>query len=76
MRFIINFFLFGFIFYLISVFFPDAFHTLVSWAEHVYVFLKGWWMELMHRYGTVKPPEGGEAAPKALLFLLTGRFFS
>lgn len=38
MRFILNFFLFGFLFYLISVFFPEAFSTLVSWASGVYGF--------------------------------------
>lgn len=38
MRFIINFFLFGFLFFLIYLFFPDAFQTLASWAQSVYDF--------------------------------------
>ena len=41
MRFIFNFFFFGFIFYLIWLFFPDAFHTLEGWAGAVYEFFKG-----------------------------------
>ncbi len=41
MRVIINFFVFGFIFYLIYIFFPDAFQTLVSWASAVYEFFHG-----------------------------------
>jgi len=40
MRFIINFFLFGFIFFLIWHFFPEAFTTLVSWAETVFDFFR------------------------------------
>lgn len=33
MRFILNFFFFGILFYLIYLLFPEAFHTLVSWAD-------------------------------------------
>jgi len=40
MRFILNFIVFGIIFYLIYVFFPEAFFTLVSWANKTYEFLK------------------------------------
>lgn len=40
MRFIFNFFFFGLLFYLIYLFFPDAFHTLVSWVNEVYLFFK------------------------------------
>lgn len=40
MRFILSFFFFGFLFFLIWVFFPEAFYTLVSWAQAVYDFLK------------------------------------
>ncbi|MBA3957446.1 MAG: hypothetical protein H0X51_03495 [Parachlamydiaceae bacterium] len=38
MRFILNFFLFGFLFFLIWIFFPEAFHILLSWAQSVYDF--------------------------------------
>lgn len=40
MRFIFNFIFFGFLFYLIYYFFPEAFHTMVSWAESVFVFIR------------------------------------
>lgn len=40
MRFIINFFFFGILFYLIWLFFPDAFKTLVSWADQVVAFFR------------------------------------
>lgn len=40
MRFLINFFVFGFLFFLIYIFFPEAFATLVSWAQSVYDFLR------------------------------------
>ncbi len=39
MRFILNFFLFGFIFFLIWYYFPEAFKTLVGWAEQVWTFI-------------------------------------
>lgn len=38
-RFILNFIFFGVLFYAISLFFPDAFQTLVSWAGKVYSFI-------------------------------------
>jgi len=50
MRFILNFFFFGILFYLIYLFFPDAFHTLVSWADRVYEFLKDLFMTLSERF--------------------------
>lgn len=74
MRFIFNFFLFGFLFYLIYVYFPDAFHTLVSWANAAFDFLKTWITELIHKFNATKAPETPEA-PKALLLFLTSRFF-
>lgn len=39
MKFILNFFLFGIIFFLISIYFPEAFQTLVSWAQNSYDFV-------------------------------------
>lgn len=71
MRFILNFFLFGFLFYLIYVFFPDAFNTLVSWANHVYEFIKTYAVELMQKFNS-HPSTGTGEAPKALLFFLMG----
>lgn len=40
MRFILNFFIFGFLFYLLWMFFPEVFNTLVSWANGAFEFLK------------------------------------
>ena len=40
MRFIFNFFFFGILFYLIHIYFPDAFNTLVGWADKVFIFLR------------------------------------
>jgi len=40
MRFIINFIFFGILFYIIYLFFPDAFQTLVGWANQTYEFIK------------------------------------
>lgn len=40
MRFILNFIFFGLLFYIIHLFFPEAFTTLVSWADTTYEFLR------------------------------------
>lgn len=60
MRFIINFFIFGFIFYLIYIFFPEAFQTLVSWASSVYDFFHGLFIKASEKYkestGSSQPP--------------------
>ena len=50
MRFIWNFFFFGILFYLIWVFFPDAFMTLVDWANHVVAFFKDLFMNIWNRF--------------------------
>jgi hypothetical protein len=50
MRFILNFFFFGILFYLIYLFFPDAFKTLVGWADQVYEFFKDLSMTLSNRF--------------------------
>lgn len=40
MRFILNFIFFGLLFYLIYLFFPEAFNTLVSWVNQIYEFFR------------------------------------
>jgi len=40
MKFIFNFMFFGLLFYVIWLYFPDAFHTLQSVAETVVAFIK------------------------------------
>jgi len=52
MRFIFNFIFFGILFYLIWMFFPDAFLKLVSWADQIVAFLRdlimGLWSKVPH----------------------------
>lgn len=50
MRFIINFFFFGILFYLIYLFFPETFVTLVSWADKTYEFLKDLFLGVSNRF--------------------------
>lgn len=38
MRFILGFIFFGLLFYIIYLYFPEAFQTLVAWAGKVYTF--------------------------------------
>lgn len=71
MRFIINFFLFGFLFYLIYIFFPDAFHTLVSWATTVYDFLGALYHTISEKIGWKRPETAPEHAQQAMFYLLT-----
>ena len=49
MRFIFNFFFFGLLFYIIYLFFPDAFHTLVSMADKSYEFLRDLFQGLVEK---------------------------
>ena len=60
MRFIANFFFFGILFYLIWMFFPDAFLTLVSWADHVVAFFRelivNTWDKVQHTTPTTPEP--------------------
>lgn len=55
MRFILNFFFFGLLFYLIYLFFPEAFHTLVSWANQVYLYLRDLFLNLSGRMQSSAP---------------------
>ena len=64
MRFIWNFFFFGILFYLIWAFFPDAFMTLVGWANHVVAFFRDLIMGLWDKAQPHMPttPEAPQAA--------------
>ncbi|MDB2614152.1 hypothetical protein N9Y92_03215 [Chlamydiales bacterium] len=46
-RFIANFFFFGLLFFLIYLYLPEAFETLVTWAHNVWNWL----------LGLINPPE-------------------
>lgn len=70
MRFILNFFFYGLLFYLIYLFFPDAFHTLVSWANNVYDFLREAVLSLTGKLSSPTPTEPAhEPAPQTALLL-------
>lgn len=58
MKFIFNFIFFGLLFYLISIYFPDAFATLQSWALAIVNFAKDGF-----HYITEKMSSGGPVAP-------------
>jgi len=49
MRFIFNFILFGVLFYAIYIAFPEAFATMVGWANSIYEFLRSISLQLYHR---------------------------
>ena len=58
MRFILNFFFFGLLFYIIWLYFPEAFTTLVSWASQVFDFFRDLFHNLSNRFShsTTEPP--------------------
>lgn len=39
LRFFVNFFLFGLLFFIIHRYLPDTFNTLVVWIDHIFDFL-------------------------------------
>ncbi|CAF23851.1 unnamed protein product [Candidatus Protochlamydia amoebophila UWE25] len=53
-RFIFNFILFGILFYLIYLFFPEAFDMLVSWVNQIYIFLREVFIQLSSKVHTLK----------------------
>lgn len=77
LRFIFNFFLFGLLFYLIYLFFPEAFQTLVSWANHTYEFFKDLFMQISARIqssrGDHVPPQQALGWMLSLPYLLAKR---
>jgi predicted PurR-regulated permease PerM len=55
MRFILNFIFFGILFYLIWLYFPDAFQTLVSWANHTVAFFRDLMNSAIERFHQSTP---------------------
>jgi hypothetical protein len=53
MKFIFNFIFFGILFYIIAVNFPEAFKTLVSWADGIVSFFKEAFHVLWEKLGTM-----------------------
>lgn len=66
MKFIFNFIFFGILFFLIATYFPEPFHTLVSWAQTIVDFVKETFSLLMEKISSMShstppppPPTGG-----------------
>lgn len=76
LRFIFNFFLFGILFYLIYLFFPDAFQTLVSWAHQVYEFFKDVFMQLSGKVHSMRNASDTQPLPPQQALLLVPLWFS
>jgi hypothetical protein len=74
MRFILNFFFYGLLFFLIYLFFPEAFNTLVSWANETYIFLRDF---IQKAIGTVKETKKDDlpAPQQAMILLLSFSFW-
>ncbi len=79
-RLIINFIIFGLIYFAIYYYFPDAFHRLVGWAQETFTFIKDWIIIIVDKirawYSTIpgpKPSTGDEPA-KTMLFI--GYYFT
>ena len=49
LRFILNFFLFGILFFMIYLFLPETFATLVSWASKTYEFFREIFLQISER---------------------------
>lgn len=49
-RFLINFLIFGLLFYAIYRFFPDAFETLVSWVHQIFEFIREMVLWLVEKF--------------------------
>ena len=72
MRFILNFIFFGVLFYAIYLIFPDAFHTMVGWANSIYEFLKDVIIQISDKAQDWKASRSGRstATPEQALFSL------
>ncbi len=71
-RFLFNFFLFGLLFYMIWLFFPDAFATLVGWVSKVFEYLR----ELFNQVsGQMQKNTNPEAVPSETKAMVMSYFF-
>lgn len=73
MRFVLNFFFFGLLFYLIWMFFPEAFMTLVNWANHVVMFFRDLFMGISDKVHQNSPAPATAPAAAFLLSLFNVR---
>lgn len=63
MRFIFSFIFFGLLFYIIWLYFPEAFQTLVGWAAKVYNFLHDLVLGLVDKISTTTAPKTAPPQP-------------
>lgn len=74
MRFILSFIFFGLLFYIIWMFFPEAFQTLVSWAARVYTFLYNLFSGLVDKVNSMStnrvPENPSPEVPKQIAHFL------
>jgi hypothetical protein len=73
MKFILNFIFFGILFYLIWLVFPEAFRTLVSWADHLVAYTKELIQALWTKYGpgpVYPPPPSSPTEPHGAWLLI------
>lgn len=73
MRFLWNFFFFGILFYLIWIFFPDTFLTLVGWANHVVAFFRELILGISDKVQHQMPPATTPASAWLVLPFFTRR---
>lgn len=71
LRFILNFILFGVLFYAIYLAFPDAFFTMVGWANNIYELLKDLFMQLSDKLQEYRGSKTeSQTPPQQALFLI------
>lgn len=74
MRFIFNFIFFGILFYLIWMIFPDAFMTMVSWADHIVAFFRdiimGLWGKIQHNMPSSPTGPLAPTGPSAVAYII------
>lgn len=70
MRFILNFIFFGVLFYAIYLIFPDAFRTLVGWANSIYEFIRDIILQLSSKVQEWRGQRGPQTPPQHALFLI------
>lgn len=77
MKFILNFIFFGILFYIIWLYFPDAFKTLVDWASNTVAFFKGLIQTALEKVNEthIPPPTPPPPTPTSLIPLFFFRKF-
>ncbi len=70
MRLILNFILYGVLFYAIYLAFPDAFHKMVGWADSIYELLRDLFTQLSNKLQDWSSQKEKQSSPEHALFLL------